>query len=824
MKKIFLLSFILFSLTSFAQPKPKQKTSTTAPSQSEMDKMLQEAMKAEGMSKEEQEQMKNMLKTVMPALQEHNKTMADYPEFKSNRLLIPKKDPAKIAAMSKKALSKTELPTYATGLYNKLMTKGSPSETALVKKIIAQTPKANEIGSAAFLCLLQGHPQAAMALYLKAVQLQPNNPNWQNNTAALLTQCGFPELSVPILAKLDKELPRNSTILNNIGYAWLGLGQADSAKKYFTNALRINPKHPEARAGKGVTDEDAGKKDIANKNYKESMENSVNPFTDQLLKNNDGEAEFKKIDLEKLKTIIPYYEYFGEDWITTLPVLSSNVYNYKEDKATKVAYKKMVDEIDDRIKIITDKLDDDLDQTTKKGEDEFVRIMTEETMKGLNMMSKPAVMVLGILGNYMVQWQDAYLKETMTLKDWKEIQVKKRDADIADINKKISNTKGATCKTYKYLLDSVENGYMRTVNERFREFLVRKADELRHWANMYCSWNWYVAGNLKNTILLQDYGLLNLIADTYSGIIESMEARPEHCVERVGEINKTVVRPQLPNFDCRPILSVPAGAEWEELITSAKNFDDNKYGIKKTDEPVPNVSASYGIQDLLAEPALAPFIKTADGSVSPANYVNPDDMEPSYYADEKYVPADPETRPFPEEDVYGEKRRTSRMIRELLGDMIQTDCKSLRSSKDALRDALARKKEAMRDRVYNQTNQLNKYDKLGNEFKEQRIKDLVAQAKRTIEKYITDNNIDNYLDNLDQMLNTLEQLQFFNNPQAMHEVEMATKAINVTQQTAWEIKNGPAVLNSIEQNGIQVSISNGLQSPGTFNMSKDLFK
>lgn len=821
--KIYLIPVLLFvSVISYSQKPAQQKKPPS--SQPDMNKMLEEAMKAEGMSKEEQAEMKKMMQGVMPALQEHNATLADYPTFNNNKQLIPQKDPVKIAALSKKALSKTEVTAYAAGLYNKLLANANPGESALVKKIIAQSPKPTDIGSAAFLCLLQGHPQASIALYLKAIQLQPNNPTWQNNSAALLTQYGFPELSMSLLNKLDKELPRNSTILNNIGYAWLGLGEADSAKRYFTNALRINPKHPEARAGKGVTDENAGNKEMANKNYKAAMENAVNPFTDQLLKNNDGTDELKKIDLEKIKTTIPYYEYFGEDWITTLPVLSSNVYNYKEDKATKEAYKKMTEQITDRVKIITDKLDDDLDATAKKGEEEYVRVMTEETMKGLNMMSKPALMVIGILGNYMVQWQDTHLKETLSLGKWKETQTKKRDADLADIFKKINNTKGATCKQYKYLLDSVENVYMRTVNARFSEFLARKADELRHWANMYCSWNWYVAGNLKNTILLQDYGFLALIAETYSSIVLSMEVRQEHCIDRFDEIKKTAVSPQLPNFDCRPILSVPAGAEWEELLATSKSFDDNKYGVKKTDEPLPNISASYGIADLLAEPAIAPFVKTADGSVSPANYVNPDDMESSYYADEKYVPVDPETKPLPEEDVYGEKRRTSRMIRELLGDMIQLDCKSLKSSKEALREALARKKEAMRDKIYNQANQLKKYDKLGNEITEQRIKELIAQAKRTIEKYMTDNNIDNYLDNLNQMMNTMEQLDYFNNPTAMREVEIATKAIAATQQTAWEIKNGPSVLNSIEQNGIQVSISSGLQAPGTFKVSKNVFK
>lgn len=822
MKKIIVVILLLSGFIATGQPNKKPATQPTG--QPDMNKMLEEAMKAEGMSKEEQEEMKKMMKDVMPALSKVNAKTADYREFKNNRELVPRKDPARIAAMSKKALLKTEVAGFANGLYNKMLLKGIPAEMALVKKIIAQTPKAADLSSAAFLAMLQGHPQVALALSIKAVASDPNNLNWQNNMAAMLSSYGFPEQSMPLLRKLKNDLPKNSTVLNNLGQAWLGLGDLDSAKKYFSSALRMNPKHPDARNGQGLMDEMNGNREAAQKNYQKAMQQSMNPVTNQLITNSDDKQEKPPLDLEKLKQAIPYFEYFKKDWLGPLPVLSNNVYNHVEDNATLKAYSRLNKNLEDQVNKIIDKLDDDLDQTQKKGEDEFIRIMTEETMKGLNMMSKPALIIIGQLGLYMSQWQDRSSKEFLQLEKWKATLVQKRDAELDAIYKKISDSKGTTCKQFKAQLDTIENQYLRTYNHRIRSFMMQKSEELRDWFNMYCSWNWYIAGNIKNLILMQDYGFVGILVNYTTGAVTSLETRSEHCNPRTDEFTKNVPAPEMPNFDCRPVMSIPAGPEWEELLAGIKDFDNNPYGIKKTEEPVPNVDAAYGLADLLAEPAIAPFVNSADGSVSPANYVNPDDMEPSYYADEKYVPADPDTKPVPEQDTWGKERRTSRMVRELLGNMIQSDCRALKTSKEALREALARKKEAMREKIYNQMEHLHKYERLGNEIREQRIKELVAEGKRAIEKFINDNNMDNYYDNLDRVINNMAALDQFDSPRANWELEQATRLVNNTQQEVWEAKNGNQVLNSIEQHGIQVSISNGMQVPGTFNLPKNLFQ
>jgi len=321
MKKYLLGLVLLFVMAAaFSQPS-KKPAPQKQPSPADMNKMMEEAMK--GTSKEDQAAMKKVMENMMPEMTQGNSKMANYPEFASNKQLVPKKDIARINAIPKKKLTKADINSYATDLYNKLMTKGNAAEMTMVKKIIAQTPKANDISGAAILAMMQGHAQAAMALSMKAVQLDPANPNYQNNMASLLTQYGYPEQAVPVLQKLRNDFPENSTVMNNLAHAWLGLGEIDSAKSIIKKAAGLNPYHPETKQTEGVIEEATGNPEKAAEDYGESMENAIDPVTEQLIKNNKGQSN-SSLDYEKLKHSITIYEYFRKDWIK-IPALSDNV-------------------------------------------------------------------------------------------------------------------------------------------------------------------------------------------------------------------------------------------------------------------------------------------------------------------------------------------------------------------------------------------------------------------------------------------------------------------------------------------------------------------
>lgn len=658
MKKYILLAVVLLtSVVVFTQPvkKPAQKK----PAQSEMDKAMEEAMK--DMSPEEKAEMKKMMGNLMPDLMEQNSKIADYPAFTSNKQLIPKKDIARINALPKKLLQQADMSNYATTLFNKIMTKGEAAEIALIKKIITQSPKANQLGNAAILCMMQGHPQAAMALSMKAVQADPANVNWQNNMASLLTQYGYPEQAIPVLQKLKNQFPRNSTALNNLAYAWLGLGETDSAKFYAGSAIRANPYHPDALLCGGLMEELKGDPIKATDDYIKSMENAINPFTEALLKNNNGQGRLEQLDFNKIKRSITIYEYFPKGWMPAIPLLSCSTNGYAKDEAIQSGYDLMANRLKEKIETMTTELSRDLENLADKGEEEFVKTMASENIKGLNFMSKPATLVLLILLNYQKSWMGKYTEEALKVNNLKA-------SHYLEFKKTTENLKGdhkQTCKIY----DAAANKYMQAVNPMLKKFYTEKAEEFRQWVNAYITWNWYVTGNPKNVIMIQDLGFVAMLEAMYRSAIEIQVAINGSCNTQRETAPLNIAEPVIPNFSCPAVVSIPVGADWQQLTQTAKNFDNNTSGVKQSAKnPVPNSSIAYGIgHGTIAQPGRAPFVKTANGSLSPG-MINSEALTPL-----SNIPAD-ELTPLPD-------LRKSNFAKMLLKKTMSADCKNVNKYK-----------------------------------------------------------------------------------------------------------------------------------------------
>ena len=672
MKKYLLTLAIVFAATTvFAQSGNKPIAKEKAPSQKEIDKMLDDEMK--GMSEDDKAEMRKMMKDVMPSVPQGNNTMAYYPEFTSNEQLVPKKNVARIAAMSKKKLVQTDMAAYASTLYNKLMTKGDAAEIALAKKIIAQNPKANAIGAAAVLCMLQGHPQAAMALSMKAVQTDPSNANWQNNMASLLTQYGYPEQAIPVLQKLKNQFPKNSTVLNNLGQAWLALGDIDSAKININMAGGLNPSHPEAKETEGVIEEITGNTDKATDDYIKAIENAISPFTEMLIKNNNGQSKFEKIDFEKLKRSITIYEYFPKDWIT-IPKLSDSVSGYENDMSIKNGYGKMFEElsatIDTMAKASSVELVELMDRTElmKADSTTFAAGMKKETLKGLNMMSKPAVIVQNILQAYLHQWLLDGQKEGGLL-------MENINTQRMVMTKSGNNDK---CRDY----DRKNNEFLAYANPLVRKFHAKRIEEFRVWLNAFCTWSWYLAGNPKNTILSACIAWTGAIKEMYQAAIDQQYAEKKSCVNQNGDGVTNIPVPAIPNFTCPTIVNISIGTDWQQLNNETKNFNENTSGIKNNStKPVPNASIGLGLgSNYIAEPGKAPFMKTANGSISLGmiNEYDPLEMLKDYpYTDDltplpKISPDD--LTPLPD-------RRKNKMVKALLKKMMSADCKNIKKYK-----------------------------------------------------------------------------------------------------------------------------------------------
>jgi|SRR5665647_25533 len=801
------LSAILLLLVmeaAFAQQKPKPYKKP--PTQSGMDKMMEDATK--DMSPEEKAEMKKMMGGVMNDMTTKGKTMADYPEFASNKELVPKKDIARINAIPKKKLSQADMGSYAAGLYNKLMTKGDALEMAIVKKVLAQKPKASDIGSASVLCMMQGYPQAAMALSMKAVQAEPSNANWQNNMASLLTQYGYPEQAIPVLQKLKNEFPYNSTVLNNLGLAWFDLGNLDSAKVATMLAIRVNPFHPEAKVCGGLIEEINGDPIKATKDYIEAIENSANPVIENILKNRTGDKGLEKVDFEKLKRSITIYEYFPKDWIK-IPQLSDNVSGYENDMRIQNGNAKMFEELKDKIATLEDASSAELNSLMEKGQDDFVKTMAQESIKGINVMSKTAVTVQMILQLYIAKWT----KDNLT--DYTALQ-QKIDAARTEMTKTADNDK---CPDF----DRKNNEFLKYANPLIREFHAKKIEEFRTWLNAFCTWSWYITGNPKNSVMSQCIGWTGALVEFYENAIHDQEAIAKSCVEQNSDGKTFVPTPEIPNFSCPTLVKIPMGADWQQLSNAVTNFDANSLGIKSNpSNPVPNQTIAFGGNaKSISQPGMAPFVKTANGSVAPGliNETN-DELTPlsKIPFDEltplSKIPLD-EMTPLPD-------LRRSKFLKDLLNKMMTADCKNVKSPKDKLKEQLDRMTKSVKELdAYEELKQkLNDFEKAVNDMendveKNKQLTEKIKQMQKSSDELDKYSDIQNSKNEIERLIKEMD---------AMDERHAFKENTDKVMELVNEMEETPAIINDIKQNGLQPSISSGVQVPGTFTPVKGLFQ
>ena len=802
MKNILTCMLMLVVSASFSQQVKKPAAKQKMPPQTEMEKMMEEEMK--GMSADEKIEMRKMMKGVMPALQDINNKIADYPEFTSNKKLVPKKDLARINSIPKKKLVQPEMAGYATTLYNKLITKGDAAEIAIAKKIIAKNSNPNAIGGAAVLCMLQGHPQAAMALSMKAVVADPLNANWQNNMASLLTQYGYPEQAIPVLQKLKNQFPRNSTVLNNLGQAWLGLGEVDSAETNIRIAGRLNPNHPESKQTEGVIEEIAGNTDKATDDYVKAMESSINPFTEILLKNNNGQSKIDKLDFEKLKRSITTYEYFPKDWIV-IPKLSDNISGFENDMAIKNGYSKMFEELETTISPFKDAAEQEINTSMDKGEDVFIKEMANETIRGYNMMSKPALVVQMILIRYFAEMMKVYTEEHIALLD------------------KIQNSKEVMTKMGKEDKcpdwDRRNNEFLRYANPLIRSFHAEKIEDFRSWLNTYCTWVWYLAGNPKNTSIVYCVGMTETFTQLYQEAMDDQRVEWQSCVQHNGDDVATIQVPEIPNFTCPAVVSIPVGADWQQLSNAAKNFDANTFAVQQnSNNPVPHGSTAFSSdQGTIAQAGRDPFTKMANGSISPG-MINDEDLNPL-----PKIPLDELTplskimddlTPLPD-------LRKSNLARELLKKMMTADCKNVKDSKDILKQEIERMLKGVKElEAYEHV--IEEIKKLESEIEQketdQAKKDLL---KKQIEKMQQESEKMDKYEDVQQSRKEMEKIM--KEMDTMDDKKFMQERFNKILQAVAEMDAAPAILKNIQQNGLQPTISSGIQAPGTFSPRKGLF-
>ncbi|HEX7847087.1 MAG TPA: hypothetical protein VF476_14900 [Chitinophagaceae bacterium] len=275
MKKIFLFPvMLLLAATVFSQTKPKPKEKP--PTQKEMTEMMKEMQAAmDGMSEED--------KKIMDSMGIKMPSMKDLPKFSDKQItealenesrIIPKKDVARIAAIPK-AVSDAKLGAYIVAIQNKLALVFKPVVISAGNKVYeyikSNSKTSGEAANMAMALWLKAKPELALYVLGKICAMDAGNTDNLSNYAAMLSMQGAQHLAIPILNNLNARYPKNSTLLNNLGQAWFGLGEIGKAEKYLDSAIRIYAYHPQANMTKSLIEESKGNKQQAVEAVKRSI-------------------------------------------------------------------------------------------------------------------------------------------------------------------------------------------------------------------------------------------------------------------------------------------------------------------------------------------------------------------------------------------------------------------------------------------------------------------------------------------------------------------------------------------------------------------------
>lgn len=245
---------------------------------------------------------------------------------------VPKKDEARINSLPKKILNDAELVLHIKSVFSeieKIIPAAERMEAAkMYNAAKSEWKSANALNSSASSCWMFGHQAKAIWITGKACIDFPGNADLLDNYSAFLTMTGAEQAAIPILLYLNNGYPNNSTILNNLGQAWFGLGDEASAKKYLESATELYPAHSMANLtlGRIYSKGESPDEEKAMAAFKMSMKESFCTDKKNLIKELGGNVSLD--DLPDFNYPVESNPFLFENLLSIIPDNQSSVDEY----------------------------------------------------------------------------------------------------------------------------------------------------------------------------------------------------------------------------------------------------------------------------------------------------------------------------------------------------------------------------------------------------------------------------------------------------------------------------------------------------------------
>jgi tetratricopeptide (TPR) repeat protein len=227
------------------------------------------------------------------------------PDFK---VQLPPKDVRRLSLIPTQPPTLIQLSDMLRTTKQQIETVVKPTVMQEVKKIVAGQ-NAETLQQSAIGTFYADKPEQSLLIAIDAALKDVNDQTGWNNVAAIMNMTGFQHKAIPILMNQLQSDPNNSMLLNNMGQAYLGLGDIGLAELFLKQCLQSDPLNPEANRSLGMIKFFYEQYEEGMKYFEKELEVAHRRSTMALMRGKD--KAFNIYQLRK-KRNIPSRNYFGE--------------------------------------------------------------------------------------------------------------------------------------------------------------------------------------------------------------------------------------------------------------------------------------------------------------------------------------------------------------------------------------------------------------------------------------------------------------------------------------------------------------------------------
>lgn len=529
MKKYYLIFSILFAtaiVSAQTKPKPKEK----APTQKEMQEMMKDAQKELDNMSQEDKKMMDSLGIKIPDMNSVGKSVSGVSDaqlqkaFEDENRIVPKKDLNRIAAIPK-TVTENRMGMYITSIQNKAAKLLKPEVINMSDKIYSyiksKSKNSAEAGNMATGLWIVGKTEIAYYTLGKICADDPTNIDNLSNYSSMLSLLGAQHLAIPILNNLNAKFPKNSTLLNNLGQAWFGLGEMDKAEKYLDSAIRICAYHPQANLTKSLIQESKGNKTGAIASVKKAIKNSYSKEKEDRLRKLGIKLKYGDLSLPFKPETDPLglNSFRSPDYpksVSESKWLKVQWNDFLQDCKQKIGQlEKEKSEVEKRYEASLKQMTDQLMQAAKTGGN--IPSFAQEPL----FATKASLVLNERKEFYEMKFKDLEQKFAASVNDLDKIQKERKRC-----------APEATCTCFR----DADNDYLRSYNERKQIFDQEALTLFKHFSNDMAYWSQYSSTDeTQNEIIKLGFiiGWLQklseyrpIFADREYECIEEEQARP----------------------------------------------------------------------------------------------------------------------------------------------------------------------------------------------------------------------------------------------------------------------------------------------------------